>query len=87
MFLNDDLGAELYKTWTPIQKRDEIAKLIEGYRKGLPVGILCNISEVIAGSRKTARKHLHDMLTLEERQAAVGLETGGMHALVKQFLL
>lgn len=87
MFNNADLGAELYKTWSPVQKRNEIAKLVEGYRKGLPVGILCNISEVVAGSRKEARKHLQAMLSLEERRAAVELETGGMQILLRQFLL
>ncbi|MBT1073339.1 hypothetical protein [Pelotalea chapellei] len=87
MFNNSDLGAEVYKSWTAVQKRDEIAKLVEGYRGGLPVGILCNISELIAGSRKEARKHLHAMLTLEERKAAVEGESGGMHKIVKLFLL
>jgi len=87
MFGNDDLGAALYKTWNATQRRDEIAKLVEGYRTGLPVGILCKMAEAIAGSRKSARKHLHAMLTLQEREAAVGKETGGMQTVVKQFLL
>ena len=87
MLQANDLGAELYKTWTASQKRNEIAKLVEGYRGGLAVGILCNISEVIAGSRKNARKHLHAMLTLEERQSAVEKETGGMQKIIREFLL
>ncbi len=86
MFANDDLGASVYKSWSNTQRRDEIAKLVEGYRNGLPVGILCKMSEAIAGSRKRARKHLHEMLTVEEREAAMARETGGMLIMVKDFL-
>lgn len=87
MFTNHDLGAALYKTWSNAQRRDEIARLIEGYRAGLPVGILCKMAETIAGSRKRARKYLHELLTAEERQAAIEKETGGMLILVKDFLM
>jgi hypothetical protein len=86
MFANDDLGASVYKSWSNSQRRDEIAKLVEGYRKGLPVGILCKMAEAIAGSRKRARKQLHEMLTVEEREAAITRESGGMLVLVKDFL-
>jgi hypothetical protein len=87
MFSNNDLGASLYKTWSSTQRRDEIARLVEAYRSGLPVGILCKMVETIAGSRKRARKHLHAMLTPEERQAAIEKEAGGMQTLVKEYLL
>ena len=86
MFANDDLGASVYKNWSNTQRRDEIAKLVEGYRNGLPVGVLCKLAETIAGSRKRARKQLHEMLTVEEREAAIARETGGMLILVKDFL-
>ncbi len=86
MFPNHDLGAAVYKTWSNTQRRDEIGRLVEAYRNGLPLGILCQMSEVIAGSRKRARKHLHEMLTPEERQAAVTRETGGMLVVAKEFL-
>ena len=86
MFANDDLGASVYKSWSNTQRRDEIAKLAEGYRNGLPVGILCKMAEAIAGSRKKARKQLHEMLTVEEREAAITRESGGMLTLVKDFL-
>lgn len=86
MFANDDLGASVYKSWSNTQRRDEIAKVVEGYRNGLPVGILCKMAETIAGSRKRARKQLHEMLTVEEREAAISRETGGMLILVKDFL-
>ena len=65
MFLNQDLGESVYKTWSNTQRREEIAKLVDGYRNGLPIGILCKMSEAIAGSRKQARKHLHELLTIE----------------------
>jgi len=84
---NDDLGASVYKTWSNTQRREEVARLVEGYRAGLPVGILCKMSETIMGSRKRARKYLMELLTAEERHAAVCKETGGMLILVKEFLL
>lgn len=84
---NDDLGASLYKTWSDKEKRDEIARLVEGYRKGLPVGILCKMSESIAGTQKRARKHLHALMTPAERQVAIEKESGGVQIVVKAFLL
>lgn len=87
MFFNNDLGASLYKTWTDEQRRDEICRLVEGYRAGLPVGILCKMAEMIAGSQALAREHLATFLTPEERQAAVDRETGGMRPLVASFML
>lgn len=84
---NNDLGASEFKTWTEKKKREEILKLVDGYRNGVPVGILCKMAETIAGSRKKARKHLHAMLSLEERQAAVAKESGGMVEIVTTYLL
>jgi len=87
MFVNDDLGAALYKTWSNKQRRDEIVRLVEGYRNGLPMGILVKLVETVAGSRKRGRKYLQELLTPEERQVAIEKETGGMLLLVKEFLL
>ena len=87
MLGSHDLGASLYKTWSDAERREEIARLVEGYRSGLPVGILCKMAETIAGNRKAARKHLHAMLPLQERQAAVEKESGGMQIAVKKLLL
>ncbi len=87
MFGNPDLGASLFKTWSKAQKKDEIAKLVDGYRNGMPIGILCKMAETIAGSRKQARTYLLKMLSLEERQAALANESGGMLDIVKQFLI
>ena len=86
MYNNDDLGASVYATWSNTQRRDEIARLVEGYRNGLPIGIVCKLTETIAGSRKRGRKYLQEMLTPEERQASLEKETGGMLILVKDFL-
>lgn len=68
---NSDLGAALFKTWTENQRCSEIEKLVQGYRNGVPVGILCKMSETIAGSRKKARKYLKQYMTAAERKAAI----------------
>ncbi len=87
MFGNNDLGASLFKTWSNTKRREEIERLVEGYRNGLALGVLIKMTETIAGSRKRARQYLHELLTPEERQAAVARETGGMLTLVKEYLL
>ena len=81
-----DLGAALYKTWTKSQRRQEITRLVEGYRNGLPVGILCHMTTLIAGSKKQARKLLLELLTPEERQTAVAAAEGGMRPLLEEYL-
>ena len=86
MLPQNDLGASLYKTWSDKEKREEIARLVEGYRKGLPVGILCKMAETIAGSRKRARNHLQALMTQAERQAAIEKESGGVQLAVKELL-
>jgi hypothetical protein len=83
---NSDLGAALYKTWTDKQRSDEISRLVEGFRNGIPVGILCKMSETIAGDRKKAKKILKQLLTPQERQTAVSTAEGGMLPLVKSFM-
>ena len=83
---NNDLGASLYKTWSDKEKRDEIARLVEGYHKGLPVGILCKMAETIAGSRKRARNHLQALMTTAERQAAIEKESGGVQLVARELL-
>ncbi len=86
MIGNDDLGAAFFKTLSASDQRAEIARLVEGYRNGLPIGIVCKMTETIAGSRKKGRKYLLEMLTAEERRAALEKETGGMLVLVREFL-
>ncbi len=85
--VNTDLGASLYKTWSEEQRRDEIVKLVEGYRSGVPVGILCKMVETIAGDRKKARNYLLTLMSLEERRNAVENESGGMQVLARSYLL
>ncbi|MEI7815695.1 MAG: hypothetical protein WCI45_00760 [Desulfuromonadales bacterium] len=82
---NNDLGAALFKTWTEKQRCDEIEKLVQGYRNGVPVGILCKMVETIAGSKKSAKKYIKQFMTTEERNSAIAAETGAMQPLVKSF--
>ncbi len=84
--INNDLGAALFKTWTEKQRCDEIQKLVDGYRKGVPVGILCKMSETIAGDRKKAKKYLKLFMTDAERKEAIGSATASMLPLVASFM-
>lgn len=68
---NDDLGAALFKTWTEKQRSDELEKLVQGYRNGVPLGILCKMAETIAGDKKKAKKYLKQFMSETERKAAV----------------
>ncbi len=83
---NQDLGAELFKTWSEEQRQDEIKKLVEGYRAGVPVGILCKMAETIAGSKKKAKKYLQQFLSESERQDAVAAAPPNMLPIVTSFL-
>jgi hypothetical protein len=47
-----DLGEALFKGWTDEQRRDEIGRLVTGFRAGLPIGIVCNMAEKIAGGKR-----------------------------------
>ncbi len=84
---HQDLGAAMFKSWSEEQQREEIGKLVAGYRNGVPVGILCKMAETIAGSREKAREHLAHFLTMEEREQAVEKESGGMKVLVADYFL
>ena len=86
-YQKNDLGASEFKTWNDEQRNAEISKLVEWYRAGLPVGILCKMVETIAGSRELAREQLLLLMNHEERLAAVEMESGGMQELVKSFLI
>jgi hypothetical protein len=81
-----DLGAELFKEWTEEQRRAEIGHLVAGFRAGLPIGIVCNMAEKIAGGEAPARRYLLSFMSLEERQGAVATESGGVKELVSRFL-
>lgn len=81
-----DLGEELFKGWTDEQKRDEIGRLVAGFRAGLPIGIVCNMAEKIAGGETAARRYLLSFMSLEERRDAAATESGGVKELVSRFL-
>lgn len=84
---HQDLGASMFKTWSEEQQREEIGRLVAGFRNGVPVGILCKMAETIAGSQEKAREHLAYFMPLDERLKAIENENGGMRLLVENFLL
>ncbi len=84
---HQDLGASMFKTWSEEQQREEIGKLVAGYRAGVPLGILCKMAETIAGSQGKAREHLEHFMSSEERREAVEREQGGMRVIAAEFLL
>lgn len=83
---SNDLGAALFKTWTEKQRSDEIEKLVQGFRNGVPVGILCKMAETVAGDQKTAKKYLKKFMTAAERAAAVASANEAMSPVVRSFL-
>jgi hypothetical protein len=86
--LNDtnDLGAALFKTWTEKQRSDEIEKLVQGFRNGVPVGILCKMAETIAGNKKKAKRFLTLHMTASERKAAIASADDALQPIVKSLL-
>jgi hypothetical protein len=82
-----DLGAAMFKAWSEDQQREEIGKLVKGYRNGVPLGILCKMAETISGSQAKAKEHLAHFMPLKERKRAVARETGGMRIIAEEFLL
>lgn len=84
-----DIGADIYRTWSEQQRRDEIGKLVQGYKAGLPLAILCMMATSIAGNPVKAKKHLKALMKLKERKAAVAkaADTADIHALASSLLL
>lgn len=72
----NNIGDEVYQTWSYEQRHEEIGKLVEGFRNGLPVQILCHLSTSIAGSTAEAADHLCAYLSRRERKAIVNREAG-----------
>jgi hypothetical protein len=83
----DQIGADIYKSWTDDQRRDEIAKLVTGYRSGLPLRIVFQMASAIAGSPDSAREHLAAIIPAEERHRMVGKEKGEAQSLAASFLM
>lgn len=82
---SNDLGASLFKTWTEKQRGDEIEKLVQGFRNGVPLGILLKMSETIAGDKKRAKKYLKKFMTAAERRVAVESADAAMSPLATSF--
>lgn len=72
----NNLGGDLYQTWSYDQRRDEIGKLVEGFRNGLPIQILCQLATSIAGSPELASEHISAFMSRKERKAIVKQEAG-----------
>lgn len=72
----NNIGAEVYRSWSEEQKRVEIERLVQGYRGGLPISIVCMTAEAIAGSKADAKRHLFAIMGLVERLEAVSSADG-----------
>lgn len=86
----NNIGEDLYRTWSEEQRREEIGKLVQGFKNGLPIHILCQLATSIAGSEKLARAHIATFLTRKERKALVKKESGNneeLRALLQAMLL
>ncbi len=82
----NDLGAALFKTWSEKQRSDEIEKLVQGYRNGVPLGILCKMAETVAGDKKKAKKYLKLFMNAAERKAAVATAGDALLPIAKSLL-
>ena len=86
----DNIGDEVYASWSDEQRSKEIGNLVQGYKNGLPIQILCQLATSIAGSPALASGYLSKFMTLKERKAIVKNESGTnkeLHALLKATLL
>jgi len=71
----NNIGDETYQSWSVEERRQEIGNLVQGFKNGLPVQILCQLATSIAGSSALACEHLSAFLTLAERKAIVKKES------------
>jgi hypothetical protein len=83
----ENIGADIYKTWSEEQRRSEIGKLVEGHRAGLPLEILFQMASAIAGSPDSARDHLAALIPSEERHKMVTRLKGTDQAVAASFLM
>lgn len=72
----NNIGDEVYQSWSYEQRHEEIGKLVQGFKNGLPVQILCQLSTSIAGSSAEAAEHISAFLSRRERKAIVNRESG-----------
>lgn len=86
----DNIGDEVYRAWSEEQRRQEIGNLVQGYKNGLPVQILCQLATSISGSPALACGHISAFLKLQERKAIIKKESGSnkeLRALLESTLL
>lgn len=86
----ENIGADVYKSWSDEQRRQEIGKLLQGYRNGLPLPIVCMMATAIAGTETSARKHIIKLMTLKERKTLLQKEAGtddSMRAQLSKFFI
>ncbi len=83
----DNIGADIYKSWSEEQRRAEISKLVDGYRSGLALKILLQMSTAIAGSPEAARDDLAAIMPPEERHGIVKMSKGEERTLAASFLM
>lgn len=84
------IGSEMFSNWSEEQRHSEIGKLVEGYRNGLAIQLLCRLATDIAGSEASAKEHLCALLTRKERKAIVKKEAANqdeLRAQLSEFLL
>ncbi len=83
----ENIGGDLYKSWTEEQRREEIGRLVDGYRSGLALKILFQMSTAIAGSPEAARDDLAALMPAEERHLIVSRLKGAEQTLAASFLM
>lgn len=83
----ENIGADVYQSWSEEQRQAEIGKLVEGYRSGLPLKILLQMASAIAGSPEDAREHLAALIPAEERHLMVTRQKGADQGLAASFLM
>jgi hypothetical protein len=72
----NNIGADIYKTWSDEQKKLEIERLVQAYRSGLPISIVCMMAEAVSGSRGDAKRHLTSLMSLADRLEAISSAAG-----------
>lgn len=83
----ENIGADIYKSWSDEQRATEIGRLVEGYRAGVPLEILFQMASAIAGSPDSAREYLTTLIPSEERHRIVTGLKGGDQTLAASFLM
>ena len=83
----ENIGKELYGSWSEEQRRAEIGKLVQGYRSGIALEILFQMASAIACSQDNARLHLAALMSAEERHMIVSRLKGQEQSLAASFLM